>query len=513
MSIFAVSAITMASLARYLLLLALATDSMAQYVYEEPLLYANFPDGFVWGVATSAYQIEGGWNADGKGPNIWDTFTSIEGNINDGTDGKVACDSYNKYEEDARIISELGVSSYRFSISWARILPEGIGAENPAGIQYYKNLIAALKARGITPVATIYHWDLPQALQDQGGWLNETSAFWFEEYARVCFREFGDEVKQWITLNEPWVTSVNGHGEGTHAPGMKGIGDLVYTVSHNLLRAHAKAYRVYESEFKPSQGGECGITLNVGWSEPENPDDAAYREASENHIQFALGWFAHPIFKDGQYPPVMREKVDAKSAAQGFPVSRLPDFTAEERAELLGSSDFLGINFYTSDLCYPSPGDVSDVSYYADQDVACYQDKTWYPSGSSWLYVTPFGLRKIMNWVKNEYGVSIPVYITENGFSDKQGNLDDQHRTYYYKHYINQLLKATITDGCNVKGYFAWSLMDNFEWAEGYAEHFGIHSVDMEDANRARTPKASAALIRSIATNNGFNEDEINRLG
>ncbi len=179
-----------------ILVLAFITFSKGQYVYEEPLLYDTFPDGFAWGVATSAYQIEGGYGADGKGLSIWDTFCTVPGNIADGSDGKVACDSYNKYEEDAKMIKDLGITNYRFSIAWTRILPNGIGEENPAGIQYYKNLIAALKANGITPLVTLYHWDLPQALADQGGWLNSDVALWFEEYARVCFREFGDEVSQ-----------------------------------------------------------------------------------------------------------------------------------------------------------------------------------------------------------------------------------------------------------------------------------------------------------------------------
>ena len=240
---------------------------------------------------------------------IWDTFTEVEGVIADGSDGKIACDSYNNYEEDARLISEMGATHYRFSISWTRILPLGIGEENPEGIQYYKNLIAALKARGITPTVTLYHWDLPQALENQGGWLNPDIALWFENYARICFREFGDEVKLWITLNEPWATSVLGYGDGTFAPGVQGIGDSVYIAAHNQIRAHARAYRVYKKEFAALQGGQVGITLNIFWAEPEDPNDPLHVEASDTFIQFELGWFAHPIFVNGTYPDVMREKV------------------------------------------------------------------------------------------------------------------------------------------------------------------------------------------------------------
>jgi len=222
------------------LLLVLLPLAMGQFEYEEPLLYDTFPEGFLWGVATSAYQIEGGWDADGKGVNIWDTFCEKEGTIKDGSDGKIACDSYNNYEEDARLISEMGATSYRFSLSWARILPQGTGTVNEAGVQYYKNLIAALEARGITPAVTLYHWDLPQALEDQGGWLNADIAMWFEEYARVCFTEFGDKIKFWITLNEPWVQSLHGYGDGSKAPGILGVGDKAYIAAHNQIRAHAR---------------------------------------------------------------------------------------------------------------------------------------------------------------------------------------------------------------------------------------------------------------------------------
>jgi len=488
-------------------LLILITAVVGQFEYEEPLLYDTFPEDFVWGVATSAFQIEGGWDADGKGLSIWDTWT--EGGVSDGSDAKIACDSYHNYEEDARIISELGATHYRFSISWARVLPQGTGAENPAGIQYYKNLIAELKSRGIKPAVTIYHWDLPQALQDQGGWLNPDIASWFEEYARLCFREFGDEVDLWITLNEPRVQCTGGYGDGNTAPGVTGIGDNTYICAHNKIRAHAKAYRVYQSEFAASQKGQVGITLNIEWGEPEDPNDPTHVEASNENAQFGLGWYAHPIFVDGAYPEVMREKIDAKSELQGFPESRLPEFTAEESNEILGSSDFLGINFYTSTIVYPRPGDISTPSYYEDKDVGGYPDPNWYRASSSWLYVTPFGIRKMMSWITEEYGETVPIYITENGYSDRIGNLDDMHREYFYKHYINQLLKSSVLDGANIKGYFAWSLMDNFEWDAGYTDKFGIHNVDMEDPARARTPKRTAAFLRQIFADNGFVQDKI----
>merc|ERR1712013_257715 len=262
--------------------------------------------------------------------------------------------------------------------------------------------------------------------QDLDGWLNEDIAVWFEEYAKVCFREYGDRVKFWITLNEPAVTAVNGHGTGEHAPGMKGPGNYTYTAAHNQIRAHARAVQAYRSSFS-EQNGKIGITL--------------------------------------------------------------------------------GVNMYTSQLVYPMVENVTaeDASIEYDDDVYQYQDPDWYGSGSSWLKVTPWGLRRCVNWVKDHYG-DIPIYITENGVSDNLGNTDDLHRIYVYKHYINQLLKSVVEDNANVKGYYAWSLLDNFEWARGYTEKFGLHSVNMTDPGRARTPKRSSVYYSEIVAQNGFVE-------
>ena len=323
----------------------------------------------------------------------------------------------------------------------------------------------------------------------------------------VSLREFGGLVKTWITLNEPRVTSLQGYGDGSMAPGIEGMGTTSYISAHNQIRAHARAYRLYKDKFAEGQGGRIGITLNIHWAEPEDPEDPTHVEASETIIQFALGWFAQPILVDGKYPAVMREKVDAKSEAQGFPTSRLPEFTAEEEQMIKNSSDFLGINFYTSEIVYPSDESTEDVSYYNDDDVASYKDPNWYTSGSSWLMVTPWGLRSIMKWIKTHYE-DVDVYVTENGVSDRLGNLDDLHRIYYYKHYLNQLLKSITLDEVPVKGYFAWSLLDNFEWAKGYSEKFGLHQVNMTDPDRARAPKQSAYYYSKIVEQNGFVETD-----
>jgi len=484
--------------------LLLCAGLSAGYVYEEEILYDTFPEGFVWGAATAAYQIEGGWDADGKGESVWDVFTRKEGVIKDGSSGNVACDSYHKYKEDVLLLKNMNASSYRFSIAWTRILPQGVGEVNQAGVQYYKNLISELKAAGIVPAVTLYHWDIPQALDLQGGWLNSSSADWFEEYARVCFREFGDDVKFWITFNEPKETSIQGFETGTMAPGKVGHGDMIYIAAHNQIRAHGRAYRMYKAEFASAQNGRVGITLNTNWGEPQEPENPEHQLASDEFMQFNFGWFGHAIFKDGKYPPVMRANIDKNSQDQGLTTSRLPEFTEEESEMLTGSSDFLGLNFYTSEVVYPVEGDHTNPSYFTDMNYKTYQDETWYHSGSSWLQVTPWGIRQAVNWLTTEYGGDYDIYVTENGFSDKQGNLDDLQRIYYYKHYLNQILRAIKEDGVRVAGYYAWSLMDNFEWANGYTEKFGLHSVDMNDPNRPRTVKASAKYIAKLATQNGF---------
>jgi len=487
-------------------LLALLAPCLA-YSPEEPLLYSSFPQDFLWGSATAAYQVEGAWDEEGKGASIWDVFTKVPGNIIDGSSGDVACDSYHRYKEDVALMKDMGLTSYRFSIAWTRILPQGTGERNPEGIQYYHNLIAELLAAGIQPAVTLYHWDLPQALQEQGGWLNATVADWFEEYARVCFQEFGGEVKFWITLNEPKETSLQGHGSGTMAPGLQGPGTLVYQAAHNQIRAHARAYRAYHMDFAADQGGKIGITLNINWMEPRDPTSEEDVAASDTLMAFQLGWYAHPIYVDGLYPPVMREKVDAKSAAQGFEESRLPHFTAEESAMIQGSSDFFGMNFYTAQIVYPEASDPGLVDYSADPDVGSYQEEAWYGSGSSWLKVCPWGIRAALSWAAREFGEH-DFYITENGFSDRLGNMDDLQRIYYYKHYLNQVLKAIEVDGVSVRGYYAWSLLDNFEWAMGYTEKFGLHSVNMTDPAKARTPKESSRFLARLVAQNGFSEDD-----
>ncbi|XP_046643173.1 cytosolic beta-glucosidase-like [Daphnia pulicaria] len=486
-------------------LLVIAGAAAGVYV-DEPLLYDTFPPDFIWAAATSAHQIEGGWDADGKGLNIWDVYTTNSSVVLDGSTGQTACNSYYFYQKDVNALQSLGVSHYRFSISWARVLPNGIGEVNQPGVDYYKRLIAALKAANIEPMVTLYHWDLPQALEDMGGWLNPSIADWFEEYARLCYTEFGNDVKIWITINEPWVVAYQGYGSGINAPGKYGPGTYTYQSGHNLILAHARAYRLYESEFKPTQQGKAGITLNINWYDPKD-NQTSSQEAAERAMQFLGGWFANPIFGDGGYPAVMRQKVDEKSAAQGYNPSRLPVFTAQEKLLVQGSSDFFGLNYYTGSLTIEKIQDISIVDYGADQDIEASYDPAWYGSGSGWLKITPFGMRNTLKWIRDRFN-NPDIIVTENGFSDNAGNLDDLMRVYYYKHNINNVLKAIKTDGVKVIGYAAWSLMDNYEWGSGYTQKFGIFSVDFATADLNRTVKASGRYYAQLIRDNGFTVDQ-----
>ncbi|ESO84673.1 hypothetical protein LOTGIDRAFT_131754, partial [Lottia gigantea] len=467
----------------------------------DEFVYGTFPPGFEWGLATSAYQIEGGWNADGKGPSIWDVFVHSSGKINQNQTGDVSCDSYHQYKADVQLLHNVGVTVYRFSISWPRLMPDGTPASlNQAGVDYYNNLINELIKYNIKPFVTLYHWDLPQALQTKyGGWLNDSVVDDFRNYADKCFELFGDRVKMWLTHNEPPVTCSSGYEYGNFAPGIHQPGFGAYRCSYNLIKSHAAAYHTYDSKYRAKQGGHIGITLNVDWMEPmtESPDDlyASYRA-----LDFLLGWFANAILDNGDYPDVMKMYVGEKSRRQGYSQSRLPEFTEQEKQYNKGTFDFVGINHYTSNLISNHPNPYSKPGLENDKDIKSFKDLSWPRSNSNWLAVNPWGMRKILNYVKTRYN-NPPIYITENGIPDDQ--LDDEQRINYYQRYLNEALKA-VQDGVNLKGYMAWSLMDNFEWDFGYSIKFGMHQVDFNDPNRARTPRKSVAMYTKIIKDNGF---------
>jgi lactase-phlorizin hydrolase len=469
---------------------------------DDDFLYDVFPEGFMWGLATSSYQIEGAWNVDGKGENNWD-FWSHENNgsnIADGKNGDVACDSYNKYLEDVRLLKNMGAHFYRFSLSWARIVPTGrvIDGINPAGLAYYNKLIDALLAEGITPFITLYHWDLPMGLLNEGGWLNQTIVDHFGDYARTVYRAFGDRVKWWLTFNEPHVFCLADWNYGEHDP-FEEPPEKPYICTHNVIKSHALAFRIYDAEFRPFQKGQMGITLNCDWSEPKNRSDPEHVAAKERSMHFRYGWWANPLTR-GEYPLIMRELVDAKSEAEGRNSSRLPSFDADWTNFINGTLDFLGLNHYSTHYVLPSDGLNGWMD--GDANIRSERDPAWNSSGIGWAIV-PWGLRNVTTWVAREYG--LPIYITENGYGGQESQgLDDPERVNYYRAYINEVLKSIKLDGSDVRSYTAWSLIDNYEWTLGYTARFGVNYVDFNDPERPRTPKASAIELTKIFADNGF---------
>ncbi|XP_018320216.1 myrosinase 1 [Agrilus planipennis] len=468
--------------------LSLGTSSFA-YNY-------TFPEGFLFGTATSAYQVEGAWIEGGKGENIWDRLTHERPDlILDQSNGDVACDSYHKYKEDVAMCVELGVQFYRFSISWPRIYPHGFSYNlNKEGLLYYSKLVDELLANGIIPVATIYHWDIPQALQDLGGWTNPLVVNHFVEYARVLFDNLGDRIKYWITINEPSQICQEGYGNMDKAPALNLSGIADYLCGHNLLKAHAAVYHLYNDTYRESQNGTVGFTINGVWYEGNSTYDD---DAAERMMQMYFGWWAHPIFSSqGDYPPVMKTFVARKSAAQGYRRSRLPEFTPEEIEYIKGTADFMGLNFYTARKAKGAEYDGLEVSYSNDHQVESWIDRDWPMTIAPWFGINPLGFRKHLNWIKERYN-SPDIYITENGYPDA-GEIDDFDRIDYYREHLKAMLDAIYEDNVNVRGYTAWSLMDNFEWMFGYAHRFGLYYVDLTDPQRPRTPKRSALYYKEI---------------
>ena len=457
-----------------------------------------FPEDFIWGSATSSYQIEGSAQEGGRAWSIWDAFAHTPGRTTNQDTGDIACDHYNRYKEDVKLMADLGLKAYRFSISWSRIQPDGQGEINQEGIQFYSNLIDELLKYDITPWVTLYHWDLPLALHtEKDGWLNPEIADYFANYAKICFEHFGDRVKHWITLNESWVISILGYAEGVFAPGRKSK-DEPYLVAHQLLRAHGKAVEVYRDQFGDSQKGQIGITNNCDWREPltNSPEDV---KAAQRALEFFLGWFADPIYF-GDYPASMRARLGA----------RLPQFSEEDVKIIKGSSDFFGLNHYSTLNASDEPqGDAAENGVYGnggifdDQRIQLTPDPALKVTALDWP-IAPWGCRKLLEWIKDRYD-NPPIYITENGcaFNDKidDGEVNDNERINFVAGYL-QACHQAIENGVNLKGYFVWSLMDNFEWAEGYSKRFGIHYVDYETLNR--TPKDSAKWYRNVISKNGF---------
>ncbi|KAB5590216.1 Beta-glucosidase [Ceratobasidium theobromae] len=458
----------------------------------------KLPKEFLWGFATASFQIEGSTNVDGRGPSIWDEFSRTPGKTLDGRDGDVATDSYRLWKEDVALLKQYGIKSYRFSLSWSRIIPLGGRNDpvNPLGIKFYSDFIDALLAAGITPFVTLYHWDLPQNLHDRyGGWLNKEEIVKdYANYARVCFKAFGDRVKHWLTMNEPWCVSILGYGRGVFAPGRSSDrnrseeGDSrtePWIVGHSVILAHAHAVKIYREEFKPSQKGQIGITLNGDWAVPydDKPENVA---AAQHALDFAIGWFADPIYL-GHYPAYMKEVLG----------DRLPVFTPEELKVVKGSGDFYGMNTYTTNLC--KAGGSDEFQGFVDYTFTR-------PDGTqlgcqahcAWLQTYPDGFRDLLNYIWKKY--KLPIYVTENGFAVKDENskplleaLADKDRVEYFDGNTKAILQAVNEDGVQIMSYFPWSFMDNFEWADGYGTRFGVTYVDYE--TQKRYPKDSAKFL------------------
>ena len=427
-----------------------------------------FPPGFTWGTATSAFQIEGGASADGKGPSIWDTFCHTPGRILDASTGDVACDHYHRFAEDVDLMASLGVDAYRFSMAWARVQPDGKGAWNEAGFDFYDRLLAALEAKGIAAHLTLYHWDLPQGLQDQGGWLNRATAFHFADYAAEVARRFGHRLASIATHNEPWCSANLGYGNAQFAPGVADARSAIQ-VSHHLLLSHGLAMTAMRAVGPTAR---LGIVLNQ-WTADAATDAPADVALAELEYARSVQWFMDPIFK-GSYPALALQ-------AHG---ENAPVVEAGDLATIHQPLDFLGVNYYFRAWCSAATPPLPAPAALGHTDMG------W--------EIYPQGLTELLTKLDAEYDLP-PIYITENGMASADsvegGQVDDSDRIAFIGSHL-AALRAAMDQGVDVAGYFLWSLLDNFEWNSGYAKRFGIVHVDY--ATQRRTPKASARWYRDL---------------
>jgi beta-glucosidase len=434
----------------------------------------RFPPEFVWGAATAAYQIEGATEADGRGESIWDRFCQTPGNVANGDTGEPACEHYYRWREDLDVMSSLGLQGYRFSISWPRIQPDGRGPANQKGIDFYRRLVEGLLEREIEPLATLYHWDLPQALQDEGGWTSREVAERFEVYAELVFDALGDLVQNWVTHNEPWVTSFLGYGYGTKAPGVQDW-RAALTAAHHVLLSHGKAVAVFR---EGRRSGRIGITLDL--TQVYGDAEAALRlDGNRNR------WFLDPVLRGG-YPADMVDLYEERLGPLDF-------VQPGDLQEIAVPIDFLGVNFYQPAV----------VRLAHDDGLVGVQELP--PDGPTtamgWRVDSP-ALTELLLRLKRDYG-ELPLLITENGASfddppvDGDGVVEDPERVEYLRDHVAAVERA-VSAGVDVRGYYVWSLLDNFEWEHGYASRFGIVGVDFE--SQRRTPKRSALWYRDLIT-------------
>jgi beta-glucosidase len=442
-----------------------------------------FPTDFIWGTATSAYQIEGSPTADGAGRSIWHRFSHTPGNTWLDQTGDVACDHYRRYKDDVAIMAELGANAYRFSIAWGRILPQGTGAVNKKGIDFYSRLVDELLARGITPNATLFHWDLPEALDDRGGWLNRDVADWFADYATTMFDALGDRVKLWSTLNEPWVVTDGGYLSGVLAPGHSNLFEAPIA-THNLLRSHGKAVERFRAA-NAAKNGKIGITVNLEPKYPasDSPEDLAAVRRADAYMNRQ---FLDPAFL-GRGPDEMREIFG----------EAWPNWSSEDMRQIKQPIDFVGINYYTRRVERYWPDHLPLKTKHVPQPQHAETATNW--------EVFPEALTKVLLWVTERYGKPA-IYITENGaaFYDPphtiDGKIEDPLRVEYYRQHLRATHDA-MQKGANVRGYYAWSLLDNYEWAHGYSKRFGIVHVDF--STQQRTIKSSGRYYADVIRTNG----------
>jgi beta-glucosidase len=437
---------------------------------------AAFPRDFTWGVATSAYQIEGAWNEDGKGESIWDRFSHTPGKVMNGDTGDTACDHYHRYAEDVALMKKLGVKAYRFSVSWPRVLPKGKGAVNNAGLDFYKRLVNKLLQAEIEPWICLHHWDLPQAIQNEGGWTNPDSIQYYADYAELLAHELGDNIKRWIIFNEPRCIAWLGYLTGIHAPGRKDV-QLAVKVSHHLMLAQGKTIQTLRDSDRSFHVGTV-VDLNAVHPISDSQKD---REAAHKHDQFWNRWFVDPLFKGG-YPP-LAEEIGLKPTEDDMNLIKQP-------------VDFLGVNYYTRTI----------ISY--DNSVPLtrakgVQKKT--PATEMGWEIYPNGMYEVLMRFRTEYGNPL-LYVTENGvaFEDNvtgNGEVQDDDRIAYLRDHMTSAYQA-LREGVNLKGYFIWTLMDNFEWAEGYSKYFGLVHTDRQSLKR--TPKKSFHWYKNVIADNGI---------
>lgn len=439
----------------------------------------QFPKGFLWGAATAAHQIEGSPMADGAGPSIWTRFAHTPGMTLNGDNGDIACDHYRRWQDDVKLMRDLGLQAYRFSVSWSRILPDGTGRVNQAGLDFYSRLVDALLENGIEPLLTLYHWDLPAALDDMGGWLNRDCADWFAEYARVLYRALDGRVKKWVTLNEPWVITDGGYLHGALAPGHRSKYEAPIA-SHNLMRAHGAAVQAYRAEGQH----EIGLVVNI---EPKYPASESEADAAATRRAHAYmnEQYLHPALL-GHYPPELKEIFG----------DAWPDFDPEDFKLIVQPLDFVGINYYTRSVTQANDSYPLKAGA-VRQPLATYSETGW--------EVFPQGLTDLLLWFKNTYG-DLPVYITENGaaFFDppvaENGHVCDPLRINYLHKHLRAIHDA-IDAGVDIRGYMVWSLLDNLEWSLGYSKRFGI--VHVNYGTLERTPKDSARWYSDVIASHG----------